>query len=592
MTDTACVSIYKLDEDYDITAIRRKLHENMFYPIVFKPDIQVQNNIEIEAYTRFNNDLPDWVKLIRVYLENGNQFNDTKKYSSIIFVFIKNDPQKRCFVISGNNGGSCIQYYFNYHFGINILERIFDANINKLDSVKEKGIIGDILASSRFYRRSRALAYEDDFGKYFQDLNLKLEETQIDKCFPSIRLYKKDKLKPQISISCSASIEMKMKVNFITIIRFIKDILQLETIDAPKIFNTSLVPLSNRRNKKEIILNYIFLRKIIIEKVKLNKLNELDIDICPLEYEKYYNSSSYRILGNELHRNTKSKPLIDLLANGDIFELANLSFLSQIYRDCIESFEYAIAHNKQIFIKEYISSIQIQTFDSDGSLCTEGYIVDYIQTELHRLNTYFLLDKTWYRLQSEFDSSLSEKYNVRVGKKVGTYPFIKKWNGGDETLYNQQYDDKCNPLYLHLIKVDYIELCDVLVFDHDKNNTYIIHVKRNLGASIRDLVSQAIISARIIEEETISGHKRRLAELYDHAVSKDRIDSSKLTKESFLSYFDYDKVYCLALFDKDITADILTSGNFESRIAKFSLVEYSSVMNINGWKYTLIRIED
>jgi hypothetical protein len=107
--------------------------------------------------------------------------------------------------------------------------------------VKEKGIIGDVLASSRYYRRARALAYEDDFGKYFQNLDLKIENNQIEEFFPAIKSYKGDNLKPQISISCSACVEIKIKIDFITVIKSIKDIIRLQDIDVPKIFNTSLV---------------------------------------------------------------------------------------------------------------------------------------------------------------------------------------------------------------------------------------------------------------------------------------------------------------------------------------------------------------
>jgi len=98
MTDTACVSIYKLDDGYNISYIREKVQKNMFYPLPFKPEIQVINDITIEAYVRFNNDIPDWAKQIRVYLENEDHFDDSKKYSIIVFLFINDDPQKRCFV--------------------------------------------------------------------------------------------------------------------------------------------------------------------------------------------------------------------------------------------------------------------------------------------------------------------------------------------------------------------------------------------------------------------------------------------------------------------------------------------------------------
>lgn len=590
MSNTACISIYSMDADYNIATIRKEIADKYFTKFLFKDEIQTANDITIEAYSKYNPETPDWAKLISAYLLDQTKFKDTKKYSSIILIFINNDSQNRCFVISGGNGASCIQRHFDYHFGINILERVFDKDVNKLDSVREKGIIGDVLASSRYYRRSRSLAYEDDFGKYFQDLDLKLEKDQIEDCFPAIKNYKGEQLKAQISISCSASIEIKMKIDFITVIRTIKDIMALQAIDAPKIFNTSLVPLTIKRNKTEITLNYIFLRKKIINAMIINKVMELDLDICPLEFEKYYQSTSFKIVSPELHRNSKKQSVISQILRDNTDELSNASFLRNIYQDCIDSVEYGNSTNKRIFLKEYLLKVRIETYNSDGDLLTAGNIIDYLQTEINRDHIYFLIDKTWYRLQSEFDKSLNDKYIIRIGKQIRSYSFIKNWNNKDETAYNELYNSKKNPIYLHLIKVDYIELCDVIHVDQENKKIYIIHVKIALGASIRDLVSQALISARIIEQEVLSDSKERLSALYDHAVGKDRINSSELSKSDFLNYFNYDREYCLAFYDNGVSDESFRSGDISSRIAKFSLVEFSSVMNMNGWKYSIVKI--
>lgn len=590
MSNTACINIYSLNADYNITVIRNEIAKKNYTKFLFKDEIQTANDITIEAYSKYNLEIPDWAKLINTYLLDQNQFNDAKKYSSIILIFINNDSQNRCFIISGGNGASCIQKYFDYHFGINILERVFDKDVNKLDSVREKGIIGDVLASSRYYRRSRSLAYEDDFGKYFQDLDLKLEKDQIEECFPAIKNYKGNQLKAKISISCSASIEIKMKIDFITVIRTIKDIMVLQAIDAPRIFNTSLVPLTIRRNKTEIILNYIFLRKKLIDAMIMNSVINLDLDICHLEFEKYYQSTSFKIISPELHRNSKKQPVISQITRDNMDDLSDASFLGEIYQDCISSVEYENSMNKILFLKEYLQKVRIETYNSDGDLLTEGNIIDYLQTEIDRDHIYFLIDKTWYRLQSEFDKSLNDKYLVRIGKNIRTYSFIKNWNNKDETAYNELYNSKKNPIYLHLMKVDYIELCDVIHVDHDNKKIYIIHVKIGLGASIRDLVSQALISARIIEQEVLSDSKERLSALYDHAVGKDRINNSELSKSDFLNYFNYDREYCLAFYDNGVSDVSFKTGDISSRIAKFSLVEFSSVMNMSGWKYSIVKI--
>ena len=56
-------------------------------------------------------------------------------------------------------------------------------------------------------------------------------------------------------------------------------------------------------------------------------------------------------------------------------------------------------------------------------------------------------------------------------------------------------------------------MCDVLIIDPNSKKTYILHVKDGIGATIRDLTAQAVISARIIEEEARTEEKDSLIKL-------------------------------------------------------------------------------
>jgi hypothetical protein len=97
--------------------------------------------------------------------------------------------------------------------------------------------VGDVLASSRFYRRSRPIVFEDDFGKYFQKIVVKLRQDQLAANFPN--LVKSPGGKPVVTISGSLSIELKTKDDFLTFLRFAKDIDNLLQQPAKPIFNSS-----------------------------------------------------------------------------------------------------------------------------------------------------------------------------------------------------------------------------------------------------------------------------------------------------------------------------------------------------------------
>ena len=592
MSDTASIKIYKLKNNYNFEQIIERLtEEDSYFPIDLDPRIQSKNSFTIYAYARENTYPPDWVKFLQPYLMNAHLFDDIKRYSSIVFIFSHLDDAEHGFVITGGSGSHHILTELDYHFGIEVLERIFDPELNKIDSVKEKGIIGDILASSRYYRRSRPLAYEDDFAKYFQEINIKLDKSQIEEYFPSVKDFKGEKLKPKISINCSANIEIKMKIPLLILLKLISDILEVLLIESERIFNKTLIPLSNRKHKSEILRNYNYLRREIINKASTGGISELDIDICPVDFENFFQSTQYEILVPNLSYNNRRENRIENISSDDISELSKLDFLEKCYQLVTRSKEYAESENQELFIKEVFSDIRIVTKNSDNEIKTSGLIIDYIQTEIRIDNcSYFLLDKTWYRLQAEFGAILLEKYPEKIQKKIMQYQFYKDWKDMDETQYNEQYDLKVNPFYLHLIKVDYIEICDILIHDEENNKLFIIHIKKDMGASVRDLVSQAYISARIIEEEVLSSNKLKLRKLYNQAKNKNRIDGTRIKEDDFISLFDLEREYCLGIYDDSLSMSDFETGKFKSNIAKFSLIEFSSVMYMNEWKFSIFKI--
>ena len=241
----------------------------------------------------------------------------------------------------------------------------------------------------------------------------------------------------------------------------------------------------------------------------------------------------------------------------------------------------------QIFLPNL--STRVLTKNDDGYVTTQGVLVDYIQMEIeHDSKTYFLLDGIWNLLQDDFDNSLSEKYRSRVSSKFRDHRFIREWREVNEEEYNSGYNDPPNSLYMHLLKVNYIELCDALVIDSQNKVTYIIHAKDSVGATIRDLTSQVRIAASIIEEEIQTNNYDSLIKLYCQASENGRIDATAMSQDFFLSCFiDFRREYVLVIHDKNKTFVNIREGNFDSRIAKFSLVDFVTRMNGDNWNCSI-----
>jgi hypothetical protein len=471
---------------------------------------------------------------------------------------------------------------------LTILEATFDPDLNKIDAVSEKGIVGDILASRRFYRRARSVAYEDDFGKYFQTIDIRLFSAQIKSFFPTLARYKKDKLKNAISVSGSSSLSIRTRIDLLTLIGTLRDISTLLSTRPKAIFNRSLLPLDSRRDRQEIAQLEAMMLQNILAHCRKPEDNPFDADFCSRDFEAFFQSASLEIDHPDL-TSSSGKPLGPFVSN-DIFGIDAGRLLRQVYERIRTSSEYQSAKDKANMMCESLARAAVRTKDDEKHVTTTGDLVDYLQLELRNNGTaYFRMDSKWYSLQPAFDETLSEKYALRIGPQVKEIDFVRSWKGKDETEYNEQYDQKTNPFYLHLIKVDHIEMCDVLVVDARKKVTYIVHVKEGIGASLRDLTSQAFISARVIEEEVRTKKKDKLTKLYTQAVGNGRIDKSKVSKTKFLNYFmKNEREYCL-LVHTQISKTALSAGEFASRIAKFSLVEFSSIMHANEWRFTLLR---
>ena len=197
-------------------------------------------------------------------------------------------------------------------------------------------------------------------------------------------------------------------------------------------------------------------------------------------------------------------------------------------------------------------------------------------------------DKYWYVLEREFDKTLIENYSRKVTSNFKNLEFIKKWDTDNENNYNKAYDNPPYSFCFHQINVGHIEFCDIMFVDAPNATTYLIHVKDGIGATIRDLTSQVSIASQIIEGELLVGKSDSLEKLYDQGLQNNRINAQLVTKEDFVSWIKkFRREYILAVHCRDKSKQDIIEGKFESRIAKFCLIEFASQMRSNDYNFSI-----
>jgi len=594
LTKTSDISIYLLNQNENVdNAIDLLINDLNYEEILFRNEIQQANSIKISAFVRNNSSRPDWVDFIYTHVAEMPKLSEFYKCDLVILIESKkSDGESLVFVIFKGSGYFGFEDKLDHNFGISILERVFDQNSSKIQSIDEKILTGDVLVNRRYYRYARPLAYEEDFARLKQNIGVILTDDQIKRHFPTFAKRRGDKLKNKIIISGSSNLHIKTKILFIELIFLIKDISKLiSEPEPPHIFNRFLIPLNDKRDKELISsLNETAINNLVKyceDPIKY----QLDYDFRYKNFEQYFESTKCKFYLQGLSYSHDKK---NILVIDDIFNSEAHKIIREIVSQIKMSIEYKNTQDKLLFLTKALNSVQVTTLDEDDEQITNGHFIEYIQQMTMFQNiSYFLLDGTWFKLCDEFNQSLNDKYKARISENIRSYPFIHKWNNVDETSYNFLYDNQPISLCLHTIKVDLIELCDALHFDTNENKLYIIHVKDGMGASIRDLTSQALMSAHLIEHDVLTGNKEAFIKLYNQGVQGKRIDPDLICLEDFLLFIStFKKEYILAIHSDSNSVDEIRQGKFFSRIAKFSLIKFANDMQDFNSKFSICVIPE
>jgi len=219
VTGTASMRIYRIRDDISFDHVITYITEDKHYfRLEFHQTglvIQERQAVEIHAFSRQNLAYPDWVGMIKPYILNRDRIDSFLRFDFIMLVQCKSTAgQKYVFALCNGSGATHFSSLIDYSFGISILESVFDPDVNKIVSVSERGIIGDVLASQRFYRRARPVAYEGNFGKYYKNITVPFRNIQFKRFFPILGNHKGNKLKPRLSFAGSSSVDIRMKLSF------------------------------------------------------------------------------------------------------------------------------------------------------------------------------------------------------------------------------------------------------------------------------------------------------------------------------------------------------------------------------------------
>lgn len=516
---------------------------------------------------------PKWRGFLEPILDKRSNLANAENISYSYVCFVGLDDN--IYAVTGGFGGQKVSRFMIPDFGLEILVRLFDRNSKVVKSIQDRGLTGNVLGQTKFYRGDQRVSDENQFGKIFKQVQADLNKELLKKVFG----FSDAELKRNSSV-CMAkeSFQINKAVAFDTMLNLVEKLAGVMK-KKPNFSLNKVEHLSRRKKQNQQLTEKLDFWAMDVLYNECKKGEEPNVDFCHKNFDEFLSADSIEILID------KGKPV----------EIPLHSSFSQIIRLLKNSGNYY--DDDQYLFKASVLDRKIVSYDAEGEKLTSGLVFDHVHGEFfYNDRTYFLLDNEWYRIQPAFIKDLNSECVDILKHAWDTTTLTEPFNINQrESVYNQKYLHQANFYVFDTITPDNIESCDIMRYDN--NAIQLIHVKKGFDNSVRDLASQVNIAAKRLQDDLRTGFE--YIEKIQRQTTKSKVgDLGKqvFPKNGLASIFK-DKSpqqisFCLAFADKSQSNRSLKNhiDKFNSNIAKFSILELRRELFSMGFGFKVIQL--
>jgi uncharacterized protein (TIGR04141 family) len=545
---------------------------------------QPLSNFQIEGFTYHlyvfsqNQSVSTWKDFLPQKLTKGEDFY-LQETSFVLFIEAAND----IYAMIGGTAIQVIKRYINTTFGLDTFAKIADIESNKVQSIKSRGVTGNVAGNATFYRKEHRLIDTISFGKIPSEINFEFTEESIVDIFDFIP----NEERAAIFGRASSSFQIKTPLTFKQTHEFIKKITEIEKIESFTPLS-SLIQITDPHIINELIRPRLFniLRDDMIKIAEPHNAasNKYDFDFChPSKMAAFYECDEYRVYASKAQ-----KPFLIVANKEDIYE----GTMKHIYGN--------VEHTNLFSFMSFTAGIMVKGY-SKGQRKTIATFIDHISCEIDLERggvSYFCIDTKWYKVRGNFITDINDtSLKLLRGNKLDNQILINPWKNPkitDEGAYNLSYLGEKGFLVLDKMLGNNIEMCDLLY--SVENKVYLIHVKKGFDAKIRDLSNQVIIAAQRLWDDTKSGKYSFVDSVFDSFQKSDNFKDSEIRDvKDFRDFFSKDKeiIFVLA-FVSTLKNGKKIFDNFsevQSNIAKYSVIDCIREMKDNNYPIQVVEIE-
>ncbi|WP_275003087.1 DUF6119 family protein [Promicromonospora iranensis] len=475
------------------------------------------------------------------------------KGSGIELGEIKNEMQHLvCFVGEGGDlyaytagqGMVAFERFIDISFPIEVGRRVARPEVK---GVRSSQITGANLASDVHFRDPRRISHVESLENVWTALSGQLLPAVVEEALIVSVFGRKSKIKVDVTASVRFGPKVKTPEKIVALIRWLSRKVDTDIPEDDGWSSLDAIKVLNPRKKKDLVAR---LKGELAARVFLRGECE-NIAVTHVDASIYDNATAYTVLqqGTVIYEGPDRPSLGDVVRNatidGDV--LANLTNIS----------------------------IASENLDYGAGFGTTGTLLSHLHGELrHGEKTYYLLAGRWYEVEASYIKQVTKDLISTLEEhemdrsRIGMRPWQASQSEGE---YNKRsVSDRLPFINGDRVLTDNVELFDTLVWDDE--SVYVVHVKRGFDVKIRDVRSQIINSAHIIENDLRAEAGTRLKAHYRRLVSNDR---TTLDEVQFMNLFEKPRTYVLA-YGSPVQVNANSIKRFGSSVARMEVVSLAN----------------
>lgn len=551
-----------------LEAYARRVAKEELQELSSVPLNQLLEGFRLDLYVRpsFSEGL---LPFVRGYLHNADDGQSFRIKGADACLFVASETS--LYAITSGGGFRVIADAVDYSFPFDTAKKLIS---NSFTAADVRDLIGSRSSRSETYRRAYSIDKSEAIDTVWKKLVGRLDAGQLSEGNPLVGLVDPDK-PPAVEVK--SSFVLRQKLDLAGVGELIE---ALETLPEPSVerlrqlsFLDNLYPV---RNDKALESDLV---REFVENIRRALLGgDLpDIDVLdPDEIITFNAGSDFRLSRTDLGQ---SPPDFEDLAPHVKNKLSG----------CLDS--------KEQFAEKFLAlSLSYRIDPDDRSKKIYRKILDFLHGQVD-LNgqTYFRIDKVWYRVLGAFLENLKNDFIEEVFKAdepvlLGSEVSFLPWEGGSESEFNnhQAAEDGFyfgDEVFATSNRGD-VELFDLIKVDRDNRRLYVIHAKKGFDTKMRDACSQILVASDVIENDLRDGCKLLTSYYTDKWSKVDRNEGVGL--RTFLSWFKYSRIYVVLCSTRQkFVAEDFEKRRLWSHIARREVLATKNEMKRNQCAFRL-----